>query len=406
MSARVKLGVVCSSMLLTILLVVGAVIGRGEEADDSYRPLAVYTEVLARIKSDYVEEPDIDQVTQGALQGLVEYLDPMSSYLSEQQLSEYRKAVANPDEGTGLSTGMVVHKRGNYTVVLNVLPDSPAARAGIEAGDFIEAIDDHGTRMMPPAYLYSKLSGAPGSPIKLLIRSSGNYDEPEEHRLVRDKISYPDVERETLEGGVGRIGVTFLNKNTTAQVEKAVKALEKAGATKLILDLRGNALGSVDVGIELADLFVSEGRLTLLKGQRVAEKTFEASAKATVTELPLVVLTDRFVSGGAEVAALALKETGRAKVVGERTYGLASEQELVTLDDGAALILSTAKYYRADGDALQDNGVAPEYGVAPADLRRWRNPEEGEDRGEDPFLRKALDVFAGTAEPTPQDDAA
>ena len=205
---------------------------------------------------------------------------------------------------------------------------------------------------------------------------------------------------------MGRIGVAFLTKNTPGQVEKAVKALEKAGAKKLILDLRGNALGPVDAGVELADLFVSEGRLTSLKGQRVAEETFEASAKATVTELPLVVITDRFVSGGAEVAALALKETGRAKVVGERTYGLASEQELVALDDGAALILSTSKYYRKDGEPLQDNGVEPEFGVAPTDLRRWRNPEEGEDRGEDPFLRKALDVFSGSAEPTAEDKAA
>lgn len=393
-------------MLLTILLVVGAVMGKSEETDESYRPLAVYTEVLARIKSDYVEEPDIDQVTRGALQGLVEYLDPMSSYLSEEQLSEYREAQENPDEGTGLSTGMVAHKRGNYTVVLSVLPESPADRAGIEPGDFIEAIDDHSTRMMPPAYLYAKLSGEPGTPVKLLVRSSGNYDEPEEHRLVRDKVSYPDVEREMVEDGVGRIEVAFLTKNTASQVEKAVKALEKAGAKKLILDLRGNALGSVEHGIALADLFVSEGRLSSLKGQQVAEKTFKATAKTTVTDLPLVVLTDRFVSAGAEVAALALKENGRADVVGEGTYGLASEQELVTLDDGAALILSTAKYYRADGDSLQDNGVEPAYGIEPSDLRRWRNPEEGEERGEDPFLRKALDVLAGEAEPTADQAAA
>src|SRR5690606_7116941 len=115
-----------------------------------------------------------------------------------------------------------------------------------------------------------------------------------------------------LEDNVGRVSVPFLSKNTPAQVEKAVKALEKAGARKLILDLRGNALGPAEAGIALADLFVSSGRLSSLKGQRVAEKVFDASEKATVTELPLAVITDRFVSGGAELAALALVETDRA----------------------------------------------------------------------------------------------
>src|SRR5690606_37381891 len=129
------------SMLLTILLVIGAVLGQSEETnrDTAYRPLSVYTEVLAHIRSDYVEEPDIQKVTHGALQGLVEYLDPISSYMTQEQVAEYDAAQQNPDQGSGLSTGLVVQKRGSVAAILSVLPGSAGDRAGLRSGDLIEA---------------------------------------------------------------------------------------------------------------------------------------------------------------------------------------------------------------------------------------------------------------------------
>ena len=381
-------------MLLTVLLVIGAVLGRSEESDGgAYRPLEVYTDVLARIKSDYVEEPDIDLVTRGALQGLVEYLDPMSSYLSAEQYGEYQERKESPDGGTGWSTGLVVHKRGNYTAVLSVLPDSPAARAGIEPLDLIEAIDDRSTRMMPPALLYARLSGEPGSTTRLLVRSSREYDEPVEKRLERSKVQLPDVESRSLEDGIGYIKASALAKGAASQVAKAVKNLQRQGATSLILDLRGASIGTPDQGLELADLFLSSGTIASMKGQKTPEETFEATEKATVTDLPLAVLVDRPTAGGAEIAAAALLDNKRAEVIGERTYGLAAVQETIELEDGAALILSTAKYYRPEGEAVHDNGVTPEHLLDPADLRKFRNPASGEARGEDPFLKKALEVL-------------
>ena len=383
-------------MLLTIMLVVGAVLGKSEENDGAYKPLAVYTEVLARIKSDYVEEPDIDLVTRGALQGLVEYLDPMSSYLSPEQYTEYKERQAFPDGGTGWSTGMIVHKRGNYTAVLSVIPGSPAAAAGIEPMDLIEAIDDRSTRMMPPALLYARLSGAPGDEVRLLVRSSREYDEPVERRLKRAKVALPDVESKTLQPGIGYVKAAVLTKDTAGQIAKAVKSLEKQGAKSLVLDLRGASLGAPEAGIELADLFISEGKLATLKGQKTAEKAFDASAGATVTDMPMAVLVDRPTANGAELAAAALADSGRAKVIGERTYGLAAVQETIELEDGAALILSTAKYHRPKGESVHDNGVTPENLLDPADLRKFRNPAEGEERGEDPFLQKAITLLQPT----------
>jgi carboxyl-terminal processing protease len=380
-------------MLLTILLVVGAVLGKSEESDGAYRPLAVYSEVLARIKSDYVEEPDIDLVTRGALQGLVEYLDPMSSYMSPEQYTEYQERQKFPDGGTGWSTGMVVHKRGNYTAVLSVLPNSPAAKAGIEPMDLIEALDDRSTRMMPPALLYARLSGEPGSELRMLVRSSKEYDEPVERRLQRAKVSLPDVESNVTEGDIGYIKASALTKDTASHVAKAVKSLEKQGAKTFILDLRGCSVGSPEDGLKLADLFISEGKLGSLKGQKTPEKTFDATASATVTDKPLAVLVDRPTANGAEVAAAALLDSGRAQLVGERTYGLAAVQETIELDDGAALILSTAKYHGPKGESIHDNGVTPDNLLDPADLRKFRNPAEGEERGEDPFLKKAVSLL-------------
>lgn len=385
-------------MLLTLMLVVGAVMGKSEEKDSAYRPLAVYTEVLARIKSDYVEEPDIEMVTRGALQGLVEYLDPMSSYLSKDQFVEYQERKKDSvDGGTGWSTGLITHKRGNYTAVMGVIPGSPAATAGIEPGDLIEAIDDRSTRLMPPALLYARLSGPAGEPVRILVRSSSNYDDPVEHRLVRTEPQLPEVERKIIEGDVGLITVKALDADRVEQVAKAVKALEKQGAASLILDLRGNAVGSSDSGLRLADLFISEGRLATLKGQNSPERTFDATAKSTVTDLPLAVLVDRPTSRGAEIAASALADNKRAAVVGERTYGLAAEQTTLELEDGAALLLSTAKYFRADGEALHDDGMTPEHSIEPAALRKFRDPENPTPKAEraDPFVEKAVEVLRG-----------
>ena len=183
-----------------------------------------------------------------------------------------------------------------------------------------------------------------------------------------------------------------------------MRQLAKQGAEKIILDLRGNSIGKPEAGAALADLFVSEGRLASLKGQRRSEEVFNATANV-VSGLPLVVLTDRPTSGPAEVAAAALLDLDRAQIVGERTYGLAAAQETIELEGGAALILSVAKYYRADGEALHDSGVAPSLPIDPAELRRFRRldgsdeepPAEGS--AEDPFLKKAFEFFAGEVQP-------
>jgi len=404
-------------MLLTVLLVLGAVLGKSNEGEGAYRPLSVYSEVLAKIKSDYVEDPNMEEVTRGALQGLVEYLDGASSYLTPEQFQEYQKSLKNDDGGTGLSTGMVVQKRSGYCYVLSVLPGSPADQLGIQVGDFVEAIGGLGTRVMPPAYLHALLSGPPGSSVTLMVRPSRNTDEPKELTLKRSKVALPSVAHKMLEDGIGYIDVNALDEERIGQVGKAIQALQNSGARQIILDLRGSSIGRPELGIQLANFFIDSGKIASLKGQRYSEKVFEADSRSTLTKAEMVVITDRSTAGAAEIAAAAVMETGRGEVVGERTYGLAAEQQTVNLEGGAALVLSVAKYYGPQGKAMQDEGVTPSVALTPGELRRYRQrlldpegsdfadapppavgPEPQEGSAEDPYLNKALEVLKGGAQ--------
>lgn len=409
MGPRFKVSLICTSFLITLLLVVGAVLGKSEEQEGAYRPLAVYTEILARIKSDYVEEPDIPKVTQGAMQGLVEFVDPLSSYLSPEQYAFYRERLQSSDGGSGLSTGMVVHKQGNYTSVLEVLPGSPAFEAGIRQDDLIDAIDDVSTRVMPPAFLRAKLSGEAGSSVELMVRPSSDYESPVAHTLVRADPVLPDVASRMLDDGIGYVDADVLRPPQVRQVAAAFRSLEKQGAAKLILDLRGNAWGAAEDGVALANLVLGEGVVATLRGQSVAEEEFRADAASKVTDLPIAVIVDRPTAGGAEVAARAIQQSGRGKVAGENTSGLAATQETIELDDGAALILSVAKYHGPQGEPIHKEGVKPDHPVSQRDLRRLREvqrrdfdtPEaqrQAEEEVGDPFLDKALEALGAAAE--------
>lgn len=397
MTSPVKVGVVFSSMLLTILLVVGAVLGRSAEpsTDAAYRPLSVYTEVLQHIKSDYVEEPDIQKVTNGALQGLVEYLDPISSYLSKDQYEIYEAALKNPDGGTGLSTGLIVQKRGSVAAILSVVPGSPGYRAGLRSGDLIEAIDDVSTRMLPPAMLQARLSGALGSTAHLLVRTAKDYEAPQVVLLNREAVQRPSVTSRMLEGGVGYVDLDLIDQDRIKETATAVRALLKQGASKILLDMRENSFGEHADGFALADLFLSSGELGSVKGQRYAEKKFVADAAGIEGDFELAVIVDTRTAGAAEIAAAVLHDRERAKIVGEQTYGIGALQQTITLDDGAVLILSVAKYYRPNGETIHGEGLEPENSLAPADLRKWRDPEQMNDPArEDPFLKKAIAVLA------------
>jgi carboxyl-terminal processing protease len=400
MSSRTKFSVVSASTCLTLLLLIGSVMGKPAGGDDTLKHIGVFSDVVAHIKSEYVEEPDMKSVTLGALNGLLEAVDPFASYLNADQYKEYLKT----KDLKRASAGLILSKRFGYMGVVGTVPNSPAAKAGFSTGDMIESIKGIATRDMPLAYATMLLQGEAGTTVDITVVRA-RRPEPQATKLTRANLVLPPVEGKMLSGQVGYINLDALSANHVKEVSTAVQKLQKDGAQKLILDVRSCAIGSPEDGIALANLFLNKGRITYLKGQRITQQNFEADPAKAITTLPMAVLTNRGTADGVEIMAAALQDNKRAKVVGERTYGDAAQRKAITMDDGAAIILSVAKYYSPEGKAIQDTGVTPGSPVVETDTQ-----VEYDDNGEpiadpndpgpqkkalddDPVVKKAVEVL-------------
>ena len=396
MTRRFKWTVVGSSTLIVVFLLVGAKNGRAVAADDVYGHLKVYSEVLGKIKTEYVEEPDMKSVTLGAINGLLESVDPFASYLNADQFKQYEKGEDSARAGVGL----VLAKRYGYVAVVDAIPGSPADKASVGNGDLIESINNVATRDMPLAYAEQLLRGAPGSTVEITVLRLRNPD-PQKITLTRTNIPAPDVMAKMLPDNVGYIHVASVATNRIAETKTKVDELKRQGAKYIILDLRHCSTGPQENGIELANLFLDNGEITYVQGQKTAKKEFDAKPEDDVWKGPLVVITDRATAGGAEIAAAALLDDKRAQVVGERSYGDASIRKTIEMDDGGAVILSVAKYYSPDGKAIQDTGVVPSVQLAENDnspeLDENGNPIPGTapKNSEDNLLKQSIDLVTG-----------
>lgn len=402
MNSRFKALIVTLSTCLAALLLVGAVLDKNTSADGVYQHLGVYTEVLSRIKSDYVEEPDLKNVTMGAINGLLQNIDPFASYLSAEQYREYLK---QKDTNKG-EVGLVLSWKYGYLGVVDAIPGSPADKAGLTTGDMLETIRGISTRDMPLAYAEMLLRGKPGTTVDLSVLSI-RQPEPKKITLTRALVQYPPVTHKILPDQIGYVKVESLVPGKAAEVAAAVKSVQSQGATRLILDLRHCATGSPEEGIAVANLFLEKGLIAYLQGQRHARQDFAADPGKAIWRLPLVVITNRGTAGGAEVAAAALLDSKRAEVVGEPTYGNAAVRKPITMDDGGAIILSVAKYYSPAGKAIQDTKVTPSIQVIEYEpvSETEEEPEQPTPQPEGPptedkLLEKAIEVITkGGAKP-------
>jgi len=405
MSSRIKYFVVSSSTCLTLFLLIGSVMSKGAPGDDHYKYVGVFSEVVGKIKTDYVEEPDMKSVTLGALNGMLEAIDPFASYLNAEQYKEYLKT----KDVKRADLGLILSKKSGYVGVVGVVPNSPAAKAGLATLDMIESIKGIATRDMPLAYASMLMQGDPGSTIELSVWRT-RRPEPQAVKLTRAMLTLPAIESKMLADQVGYINIDALSPSHVKDVATAVQSLEKQGAKKLLVDVRDCAMGSPEDGIALANLFVKQGRITYLVGQKIARQNFDADPSKAITSLPMVVMTNRGTAGAAEILATAVKDNKRGQVVGERTYGDAAMRKAIGMDDGGAIILSVAKYYGADGKAIQDTGVAPQTVVQEADSQvdyddngepildnNDQSPAKQKKLEEDPVVKKALEVLAKTA---------
>jgi carboxyl-terminal processing protease len=354
MNRVARIGVLCVSVVIFCYAGLGHVLGRTPD-DKAYKSLTVYSEVLQKIQQDYVDEPNLHLVTSGSLHGLLESLDPQSSYLTAREYTEYKQKQSANVSG---DAGLTLSKRFGYIIVVSVLPESPAEKAGIHSGDIFESVAGFTTRDMSVGQAMNFLHGQPGTGVKVGVIRRGKAD-PDEVDLVREKLAPAKIITAKADPDILVLRLPSLEPGRADEVRLRLQDAEKQGVHKVILDVRECGRGPVSEAIAVAKLFVPSGNLSTLRGQTVSTQVFTADPSKVVWKAPVSVLIDATTSGAAEVLASAMVATHRGDVVGERTFGLASEQKLISLDDGAALFLTVANYYNGDGKSILEEGVVP-----------------------------------------------
>lgn len=361
MTTRTRFTVLLISTPMLAFVLLGGLRGRASAGgDDTFQHLRVFEDVVSLIVSNYVEEVKVDRVMDGAMRGLADGLDPDSAYLTPQQVKAVESGEPLPAGDVGIEL-----TRQYYLRVIATRDQSPAAKAEMQTGDYIRAIDNKPTRDMSVFEGMRLLRGAPGTRVMLTV-IRGNAADPKEIELVREKAPAAVVSGKLLPPDIGYIRVGSFASGVAERLRAEADQLSKAGAKYLIVDLRRTAEGPIENGLEAARLFVASGTLAIKTGrdkddgtrQNVTAKSGDGSIA-----LPLTVLSTTGTSGAAELFTAALKGNKRADLVGERTLGRAGVQKLVRLPDGRGLWLTYARFLTPSGDPIQGKGISPDLEV-------------------------------------------
>jgi carboxyl-terminal processing protease len=365
-----KLAVFFCTLVIALYGISAAFYGKVVARDEAYKELSVFMDVLKKINTEYVETPDMAKVQEGAMRGLMDALDPYSSFLSKESMQEMEKRKAAGNAGVGL----VISKRGDVVYVISVQHDGPADAVGLRPGDYLMTVDGVSTEDKNLVEVESLLRGAANSSVKVTVFRSARTKPVEFELSIKPDAPTP-LNTQILAGGVGLLDVSSLAAGTVEQARIKLKTLISAGAQKLILDLRDCSDGEIADGAELANFFLRSGLVAYTQNREGARlREFKADPEKFITDLPVVILINGSTAGAAEVAAGALKDRNRAKVVGEKSFGLGSIQKQIQLKAGATLVLTTAKYYTPGGKLIQDEtarnaGIKPDF-QSPDDDRR------------------------------------
>ena len=332
------------------------------QATVAYSKLKIFGDVLSIIQSSYVEEVNMDNLVKGAINGMVETLDPHSSYLTPEMLKQVEVETKGIFGGLGIEIGM---KDGVLTIIAPI-EDTPAARAGLKSGDRIVRIEKETTKSMNVMDAVKRLRGEPGTKVSITISREG-VPEPKVYTLTRELIKIRSVKSRPLEDGLGYIRLIQFQQDSHQEVERALQEFlkSKSGLKGLILDLRNNPGGLLDQAVRVADEFIESGLIVYTDGRVEAQKTkYSARKEGTHTGFPIVVLVNAGSASASEIVAGALQDHGRAIIIGTRTFGKASVQTILPMDDGSALRLTTARYYTPNGRSIQAKGIEPDIVVS------------------------------------------
>jgi carboxyl-terminal processing protease len=384
MTSRTRAIVLSITAPVVVFAIVGGLLGRVMAREDTYSHLKIFDDVVSLISSNYVEPVNLDKVMRGAMNGLADSLDSDSAYLTSDEVKQVEAGTPLAPADVGLEL-----TRQYYLRIISTRENSPASRAGLRTGDYVRAINDVPTRDMSVWEGIRALRGAAGSKVRLTVFRNNQAD-PHDVELAREVLPLSDVSGRMAAAGVGYIRVQSIGARTVDQVKAQIADVTKAGASKLIVDVRRTSTGTYDQGIALARLFVSKGTLAMResKGAPAREMIVSNTGDGSVTT-PLTLLVDTGTSGAAELFASAVLGNQRADLVGEHTIGRAGVQKLIKLPDGSGLWLTTVRYLTPAGTPLHEKGLAPTVGVELPDVEFGQPAPSG-----DPALDKALERLA------------
>ncbi len=331
--------------------------GSSDDMQETYKNLEVFANVLTIIQQNYVDDIDTQETIEGAIKGMLSSLDPHSSFLKPDDFKELQVETKGSFSGIGIE----ITTKDDMLTVVSPIEDTPAFKAGIQAGDRIIKIEGESTKEMSLIEAVKKLRGPKGSEVTISIHREG-WTEMKEFTIIRDVIPIQSVRSSILEPGYGYIRITNFQRNTPQDLQKSIENLAMEGDLKgLVLDLRNNPGGLLDSSVKIADIFLDEGIIVSTKG-RLKDQNMEFSAHSGGPEylFPIIILINSGTASASEIVAGALQDHNRALILGTQSFGKGSVQTIIPMADGAGLRLTTARYYTPKGTSIQARGITPD----------------------------------------------
>ena len=336
-----------------------------------------FVSVYERVRTEHVESHTDEQLLEKALTGLLLKLDPYSEYLDE----EATQALEEATSGSYVGIGVEIEPAGHHIIVVTPIDGSPAAKAGIKAGDLITHINHRHVKGLDRAEISHLITGPEGSHLNLRILRNGKGLS---FTVQRQRIQLHSVRSELKEHGIGYVRISQFQENTVVELLEQMQDLQQQDVKAWLLDLRNNPGGLIDSGVAVADAFLTNGTIVTTKGrQEYNNFIYEADEQDPSQRLPTLVMINRGLASAAEIVAAALQDNGRAKLIGEQSFGKGSVQSLISLDDKRSIKLTTAYYYTPKGNNLNDTGISP-------DITLNLDTDSDSDRDRDSALTLAL----------------
>ena len=355
---------ICS--LAMVFFLAGGGVMRARSADADYDALRRFSQVLDMVEQYYVKDVEQKELIDGALKGMLQGLDPHSTLLSTKEFQEMQEST----NGEFFGVGVEITMENGQVLVVAPIEDTPGYRAGLRSGDIIVAVYGQYTMEMSLSEASSKMRGKRGTEVELLVLHKGEQ-RPVTMRIKREAIPVVSVKARELEPGYHWIRLTRFSGRTTQELLDALRDAKKNDIKGIVLDLRNNPGGLLDQSVSVSDVFLKDGVIVSIRGREEGNsRSYSAKSQADDVDVPMVVLVNAGTASAAEIVAGALRDQKRALILGERTFGKGSVQNIIPLPDGTGLKLTVALYYTPSGKSIQAEGIVPDFELA------WEAPRE------------------------------